>query len=83
MKKLNQEVTQVVDFIKELSTDNTMPRNVREKLNHINQILQSDQDINICKDKAMIELDDISNDVNLKCYTRTQIWNVVSMIEKI
>lgn len=79
----NQNVCNVVEFLQELTQDNTMPRNVREKIGHITQMLQSDDDLNICKDRAMSELDEISNDVNLKSYTRTQIWNVVSMLEKL
>ncbi len=83
MIKQNEQVQAVIVFLKELMQDNTMPRNVRDKISNIAHILSSNEDVNISKDRAISELDDISNDVNLKSYTRTQIWSVVSMLEKL
>ena len=34
-------------------------------------------------DEELDEFDEISNDTNLQPYTRTQLWNVVSMLENI
>ena len=43
----------------------------------------SSSEISIKISKALNDLDEIADDVNLQPYTRTQIWNVVSILEKI
>jgi len=43
-----------------------------------NQILSEDE-----YNKALDELDELVSDNNIQQYTRTQIWNVVSLLEKI
>jgi uncharacterized protein len=74
---------EILDFLEELKDDNTIPRNIKGKIENIIEILNSDADYNISKDKALNELEDISNDNNLQSFTRTQIWSVISMLENI
>ncbi len=71
----------VLDFLEELIEDNTIPKNVRNKISNIISILKEDSDPHIRKNKALDELEEISNDSNMQSYTRTQIWNVISMLE--
>jgi len=33
--------------------------------------------------KALHELEEIADDINLQPFTRTQLWNIVSILEKI
>lgn len=73
----------VIDNINELQDDNTVPRNVKMKLLNIVEILKGEDDASIKINKALDELDEISDDANLQPYTRTQIWNLVSMLESI
>ena len=54
----------------------------KEKLKEIFKILDSDGDLSLNVDKAMQVLDDINEDINLKSYTRSQVWNLVSILEK-
>ncbi|MBU0461926.1 MAG: UPF0147 family protein, partial [Nanoarchaeota archaeon] len=39
------------------------------------------EELSIRINKALSELDEISDDTNLQAYTRTQIWNIASMLE--
>ena len=50
--------------------------------NKINTFKEN-MELSIKVNKAMNELDDIASDINLQAYTRTQIWNIVSSLEKI
>ena len=77
-------VQSIIESVQEIASDNTVPRNVKEKLNLIVKVLQNEaEDILLRKDKALSELDEIAEDTNLQAYTRTQIWNIVSVLEMI
>ena len=77
-------VQSIIESMQEIAGDNTVPRNVKEKLNLIVKVLQNEaEDILLRKDKALSELDEIAEDTNLQAYTRTQIWNIVSVLEMI
>ena len=75
---------EIIAAISELQEDTTVPRNVKSKLVSVTQILSvPEEGVSIKINKALGELSDISDDVNLQAYTRTQIWNIVSMLETI
>ncbi len=79
----HKEIGIVVSVLSELKDDITVPKNVRLKIEKIIQVLNSKTEMQIKVSKALNELEEIADDVNLQSYTRTQIWNVVSLLEKI
>ena len=76
-----EQLKQIIESLTEMSEDSTVPRNVRSKITDAIQALNEDTDLSLKVDKALQHLDDISNDTNIQPYTRTQIWNVVSLLE--
>ncbi len=78
-----QAVTAIIASISELQEDSTVPKNVKEKVQRIIQTLKDEKaELSMRVDKALQILDDVAEDSNLQSYTRTQIWNIVSMLEK-
>lgn len=75
------KLTNVIEAIQELLEDNTLPKNVKEKLNNIINHLKTNGELSLKLDKALHDLEGISEDSNIQTYTRTQIWNIVSMLE--
>ena len=73
----------VVGSLSELKEDATVPRNVRNHIQNIINNLKNGVELSIKVNKALNDLGEISNDVNLQSYTRTQIWNIMSVLEKI
>ena len=73
----------VVGSLNELQEDSTVPRNVRSHIQNIIHNLKNGVELSIKVNKALSDLGEISNDVNLQSYTRTQIWNIMSVLEKI
>ncbi len=74
-----QTISQSLD---EINNDRSVPRNIR------NAVLQAKTELNNEKldmavriNTAISIMDEISNDPNIPVYTRTQIWNIVSMLE--
>lgn len=75
----------IVESLEMLATDNTVPRNIKSRILEIISILreEAEKDTSMKINKALSELDEISDDVNLQAYTRTQIWNIASMLEMV
>ena len=82
---MDEQVQNIIDALQELTSDSTVPRNVKSKVSDVIIILKEDngQDISMRVNKALSELDEVSDDTNLQSYTRTQIWNIVSLLETI
>lgn len=77
------QVDIVLSYLLEIQEDATVPRNVRSRIGSIIVTLKDNTELSIKINKTLNGLDEISNDVNLQAYTRTQIWNVMSALEKL
>lgn len=77
------DLKDVFEVLEELMDDSTVPKNVKNKVRDIVEALKEDAELSIRVNKALHILDEISDDANLQSYTRTQIWNVVSLLENI
>lgn len=65
-----------------ISDDHTTPRNIRYAAKEALNILSlTDQSHGVRAAQAVNILDEISQDPNMPAYTRTRIWNVVSILE--
>lgn len=85
MKKTSQQVSldAIFSALQELNEDNTVPRNVKSKVEQVLKILNENTEVSIRVNKALNELEEIANDTNMQTYTRTQLWNVISLLEKV
>lgn len=83
LKMENKDIENVIEILNELYEDSTVPKNVRTKIQEIINSLKGDTQLSIKVNKALNELDEIASDVNLQPYTRTQMWNIISILEKI
>ena len=72
----------IAELIKQVSEDKTVPRNIREKCLEAIKILKDEKDpVDIRINTVISYLDEMSNDPNIPMYSRTQIWNIVSLLE--
>ncbi len=70
-------------LIGEIASDQNVPRNVRAKMQDIHAKLQSNAEHSVKVHDAANVLDEVSTDVNLDPFTRTQVYSVISMLEKL
>jgi len=78
------KVKDSVEILALIEQDNSVPKNVRERIkNSIVALEEKNIDVAIKINRSLQELDEISEDPNVPTYTRTQIWNVVSLLESI
>ncbi len=78
-----QDVKEVIVVMSELLNDNTVPRNIKAKIETIIHSLGENTDKSLRLNKALSILEEISDDNNIQPYTRTQLWNIVSMLESL
>ena len=78
----DQDMQDAIEILEELREDNTIPKNVRNSIERVIASLKDEKsDMSIRIDRAMQELDDISADINLQPYSRSQLWHIASMLE--
>ncbi len=69
--------------LNELKEDMMTPKGLKEKFSLAVEILNGKEEDTIKINKVLSILDDISSENNIQPYIRTQIWNVVSILESI
>jgi uncharacterized protein (UPF0147 family) len=79
-QKLNQAIT----VLNRVAEDNTTPRNIRRTAKQANDLLIDESLSPAARAANAIDLlDQISQDPNMPMYTRTRIWNAISVLEGI
>ena len=81
--KQEQQINGIEPVLSDLKGDIRVPKNVRIKVERVIKILNEKSEMPIKASKALNELEEIADDVNLESYTRTQIWNAISILAKI
>lgn len=77
-----EELKQVFALLDQIINDRTVPKNIRAAAEQSKNVLNSNDSSEVRISTAINILDEIINDPNMPVYTRTQIWNVVSMLEE-
>jgi hypothetical protein len=80
---IKQQCEEIIQALTNLKEDEGVPKNVRSKIDTIISDLQDESDLSLKVSKSLHNLDEISEDLNLPPFIRTQIWNVSSMLEKL
>ena len=78
---VNMDVETINKLLDEINEDRTVPRNIRNMITEAKNGLNNKQDIAVRINTAISILDEVANDSNIPTYTRTQVWNIVSMLE--
>ncbi len=79
----HKKIAGIAPVLEELKNDATVPKNVRLKIERVMEMLNGQTEMQIKVSKALNELEEIADDVNLQSYTRTQVWNIISILEKV
>ena len=83
-KEYEERMDQAKSILTFISDDRTTPRNIRRAAKEALNLLEiTDQSQAVRAAQAINILDDISQDPNMPPYTRTRIWNIVSILEVI
>lgn len=81
---MNQDIIDIIDLLKELQDDSTVPRNVKSKLKDMQEVLEKEEgELSLRINRILADVEEIANDINLPMFIRTQIWNLTSMLESV
>jgi uncharacterized protein (UPF0147 family) len=78
------ELARIVESLKELSEDSSVPRNIRRGATSAREELSKARaalDVRVAS--AVYVLDDLANDPNLPTHGRTAIWSIISSLESL
>jgi hypothetical protein len=83
-QEYDQRIKQASSVLSLISEDSTTPRNIRRAAKEaLDTLMASSQTQAVKAAQAISILDEISQDTNMPAYTRTRIWNIVSILEVI
>ncbi|MGV8168608.1 MAG: UPF0147 family protein [Candidatus Nanoarchaeia archaeon] len=76
-------LNQALDILREMQQDNTISKNVRFKVGVMQKELEScpKEELSLRVNKILSELEELSSDMNLPMFVRTQIWSLTSILE--
>ena len=72
----------ITNILEQIINDRTVPKNIRKAAEDSKTVLESNDTPEVRISTAIHILDEIINDPNMPMYTRTQIWNIVSLLEQ-
>ena len=78
-----KSIESIEPALNELKEDAAVPKNVKLKIEKVIRILNKNSEVTIKVSKALNELEEVADDVNLQSYTRMQVLNVISALEKV
>lgn len=79
---MEEDMLALVETLSQIEQDDSIPKNIRLKLqNAMSALRDAEKNNKIKANRALQELDEVSDDPNIPAYVRPQIWNVVSMLE--
>lgn len=84
MDSVEQKIRQVYDLISPLLEDVAVPRNIRKAITEAREKILTEKDNpEVAVANTIYLLEEVSNDINMPLHARTDIWNIISELEKI
>ncbi|MCD6434051.1 MAG: UPF0147 family protein [Candidatus Diapherotrites archaeon] len=80
-KEIKKEVEEIKEIMDEIIADTSVPRNIRRAIEEAKEKIAEIDAVNI--GAAIYILDDISADINMPDHTRTEVWQLISMLEAV
>jgi len=85
MIDVDDRIKRILPLMDDLINDDSVPRNVRKAVADARERLNdpNEKDAVMKAGAAIYCLDEVSNDINMPAHARTQVWNILSMLETI
>ncbi len=74
----NSQIDEIVDYLDQLKEDPDTHKKFKEKADEVIVLLTSNVDLAV--EKSLLTLEEL-NSLDLNSYHRTQVWDVISMLE--
>lgn len=77
------DLDHVIEMFVELGEDSTVSKGIRVKIVAMKEELENTNDISLSLNKVLSDLEELSSDVNIPAYVRTQFWHITSVLESL
>ncbi len=77
----SEKILVAINSLRELAADTQIPKNIKLRIGKTIRTLEQNSELSIRVSRALCELEEIVDDANMQPFTRTQIFNIVSMLE--
>ncbi len=78
---MDEKITEIIGALKELQEDSSVPKNIKSKICCTISFLNEETDQSIKISRALQSLEELTDDMNMEAFTRSQLFNIVSMLE--
>ena len=83
-KELSAKVQNIVSLMDPVIGDRAVPRNIRRAVFESKEkISEKSDDISVQVSTAIYLLDEVANDINMPMHARSEIWGIISELEKL
>lgn len=79
--ELSKNLQSCVGLLDEIINDESVPKKIRSTCENTKKVLLKDGDVKVRIDTAIQNLDLLADNAQVPTYTRTLIWNIVSLLE--
>lgn len=83
MIMVEPKVAELIVSMDLILQDVTVPKNIRKVVEDSKAHLLKPGELNLRSGNAIYALDSVSEDVNMPLHARTQIWNLLSNLERL
>lgn len=84
MDNKENKLGEIINALEVIEKDRAIPKNVREGIKNSMQVLREEHIKTAVKiNRSLQELEELSDNPNTPIYTRTQLWNIVSLLESV
>lgn len=79
-----EELKSLIEALSQIEEEDSVPKTAKARIKNAVAALQNEEgDMKFKANKALHELDEMSDDPNIPSYIKPQIWNVVSTLESV
>ncbi len=79
-----EKIKNTLELFDILINDTSIPKNIRKTIiDAKTRLSKEDDEINVRASSAIYLLDSVSEDINMPMHARSQIWNILSILESI
>lgn len=82
---MDDTMEQIIYILKEMQDDDTVSKNMKNKVAEMQKDLENskEDELSLKVNKILSDLEDISSDVNIPPFIRTQMWHLTSLLENL
>ena len=82
--KVEEKINDLAKMMEAIIDDRTVPKNIRKAIEEaIRELKNTENELNVRINGCVSILDEVATDPNIPLYTRTELWNIVSMVERL